>query len=74
MIDRNLELLRPLEILKPKVEFNMPRCRRRCSRGGSLSQLGLERPFAIINPVRLAVEALADGALRCGSKATPGRG
>jgi lipopolysaccharide heptosyltransferase I len=51
VIDRNLELLGALDILKPKVEFNLPESASDAATAeGVLAQLGIQRPFAIINP------------------------
>ena len=51
VIDRNLELLQPLGIIEPGVQFNLPESTiDAATADGILNQAGIHRPFAIINP------------------------
>jgi len=51
LVDRTLELLRPLGIERPAVEFRVPQSdEERQAAAGLIAAAGLEKGFAIINP------------------------
>jgi len=51
VVERYLEILRPLGIESPEIRFDMPLDGAACANlFGQLAQLGICRPFAVINP------------------------